>query len=97
MQFLVVNKRNTEKFSEADFTPKIPLEVRRVQELYSESFIRQIWHRADTPGGILLVEAESVEGVRGTLGTLPMVAAGLVEVAMIVPLRPFAGFGPPKI
>ena len=61
--------------------------------LYVRGFIRQIWHRADTPGACLLVEADSEQQVRETLSTLPFFRAGLLEVS-IVPLKPYVGFGP---
>jgi hypothetical protein len=94
MQFLVVNRRNVESFSETQLAEKIPIQVRRVKELYTEDFIRQIWHRGDRPGGVMLVEADTEATARSILNTLPMVQAGMVEVAMVIPLRPFAGFGP---
>lgn len=94
MQFLVLNRRNTEQFTDSDFAPKVGSEVQRVREFYADGFVRQIWHRGDEPGGCLLVEAESEEQVRKTLETLPLVAAGMVEVASVIPLKPFAGFGP---
>ena len=92
MQFLVLNERNLTDFSDDDFTPRVTDEVRRVKELYGETFVRQIWHRGDTPGGVLIVEADDEEGVRQQLSTLPLVAAGMVQVAKVVPLKPFAGF-----
>jgi muconolactone delta-isomerase len=95
MQFIAINKRNADKFSADEIGKKVPLEVLRVRELYAEGFVRQIWHRADIPGGVLLIEAENEDAVRSRLRTLPMVQAGMVEVAMVVPLKPFAGFGPP--
>jgi muconolactone delta-isomerase len=93
MQFLVINTRKTDGVDEADFKAKVGGEVQRVKEFYRDGFVRTIWHRGGaTPGGILLVEAESEQEVRGKLATLPLVQAGIVEVSDIIQLKPFAGF-----
>ena len=68
-------------------------EFERGRALYSLNFIRQIWHRADMPGACLLVEAESEQQVREMLSTLPLFRAGMLEI-MVIPLKPYAGFGP---
>ncbi|HYP57321.1 MAG TPA: hypothetical protein VEQ35_03445 [Beijerinckia sp.] len=94
MQFITLSRRNTEKFTEADFVPHLEAEVERARALYAEGFVRQIWHRGDMGGACLLIEAESEEIVRATLATLPLVAAGMLEVVAIVPLKPYRGFGP---
>lgn len=94
MQFMTLSRRVTEKFSDADFAPLIEKEAEHARGLYAQGFIRQIWHRADIGGACLLVEAESDEAVRATLATLPLVAAGMLEVVSVVALKPYAGFGP---
>lgn len=95
MQFLILNERNTDDFEEADFTAeRVGPEVDRVREFYGDEFLRQIWHRGDVPGGVLLVEAESEGAARAQLATLPLVAADMVRVASVIPLKPFGGFGP---
>lgn len=93
MQFLVLNERNTAQFQPEQFTHDVVApEVARVKELYGSGFIRQIWHREDIPGGCLLVEADNEETARSLLATLPLVEAGMVQVATVVPLKPFGGF-----
>jgi YCII-related domain len=94
MQFLVLNERRSDKFTDEELMPKVPAEFERVREMYSDSFVRQIWHRGDVPGGALIVEGESQDAVEATLATLPLVEAGMVEVASVIPLKPFAGFCP---
>ena len=95
MQFIVLNERNVADFAPEDFTAdKVAPEVQRVRELYGQGFVRQIWHRGDVAGGCLLVEADNESAARELLNTLPLVAAGMVIVATVVPLKPFAGFGP---
>ena len=93
MQFLTISRRVTEDCTEADLTVLAEDEVERGRALYLQNFIRQIWHRADTPGACLLVEADSEEQVRETLSTLPYCRAGMLEI-VVIPLRPYAGFGP---
>ena len=94
MQFMTLSRRVTEKFSDADFAPLIEEEAEHARGLYAHGFIRQIWHRADVGGACLLVEADDEEAVRATLATLPLVAAGMLEVVSVTPLKPYAGFGP---
>jgi muconolactone delta-isomerase len=93
MQFLTISKRLAGEGSEAELRLLAEAEFERARALYSQSFIRQIWHRADMPGACLLVEAGSEQEVRETLSTLPFFQAGLLEI-VVIPLRPYAGFAP---
>jgi muconolactone delta-isomerase len=68
-------------------------ESQRARTLYVEGHLRQIWYRDDTSGACLLWEADSEDQVRNMLATLPFAKAGLLEI-IIIPLRPYAGFGP---
>jgi muconolactone delta-isomerase len=68
-------------------------ESQRARTLYVEGHLRQIWYRDDTSGACLLWEADSEDQVRNMLATLPFAKAGLLEIT-IIPLRPYAGFGP---
>jgi muconolactone delta-isomerase len=93
MQFLVINTRKTEGVDMAEFNAKVGGEVAKVKEFYADGFVRTIWHRGgDTPGGILIVEADDETDVRNRLSALPLVEAGIVEVSNVIPLKPFAGF-----
>lgn len=94
MQFMTLSRRVTETFSDEEFAPRIEAEAERARTLYAEGFIRQIWHRSDIGGACLLVEADSEDAVRTTLATLPLVAAGMLEIVSVVPLKPYMGFGP---
>src|SRR4051794_22214791 len=71
MQFLTVSRRIAEKVPDGDLGSLTEAEFERARVLYSQSFIRQIWHRGDIPGACLIVEAESEQQVRETLRTLP--------------------------
>jgi muconolactone delta-isomerase len=91
MQFLTVSRRRTDQFSDAEFTARVAAEVAQARALYAAGFIRQIWHRRDVAGACILVEAASEDEVRQKLQTLPLVAAGMLEVT-VIPLKPYAGF-----
>jgi hypothetical protein len=94
MQFISLTRRRTERFSEEEFAPRLEAEAERARALYVAGFIRQIWHRGDVKGACLLWEAASEQEVREKLATLPLIAAGMLEVVSVVPLNPYLGFGP---
>ena len=94
MQFLTISRRRTESFSDADFAARREEEVARARVLYAEGFLRHLWTRGDIPGACLLIEADSEDQVREKLNTLPLYRAGMLEFS-IIPLKPYAGFGPP--
>jgi muconolactone delta-isomerase len=93
MQFLSVSRRKTESFAESEFASRAAAEAERARAMYAEGFIRQIWTRRDVPGACILWEADSEEHVRELLNSLPLAAAGMLEIT-VIPLRPYAGFGP---
>ena len=93
MQFLVVSRRRSESFSDAEFAAHVDAEREQARRLYAEEFIRQIWQRGDVPGSCLIVEAASEAQVRERLDTLPFFGARLVEFS-VTPLKPYPGFGP---
>ena len=95
MQFMTLTRRRSERFTDAEFASLLEAEVAQARVLYAEGFFRQLWHRTDVPGACLLLEAESEEHVRARLNTLPLFQADMVEVS-IVPLKPYAGFCPPR-
>jgi len=94
MQFITISRRRTEAYTDADFAPMLAAEAEQARTLYADGAIRQIWHRADMPGAVLMFEAASEEEVRGKLQQLPMVATGMLEVVAVIPLNPYRGFGP---
>lgn len=94
MQFMTLLRRVSERFSDANFVPLLEAEVEQARTLYADGFIRQVWHRGDVAGACLLIEAECEDAVRRTLATLPLVAEGMLEIVTLVPLKPYAGFGP---
>jgi len=87
-------RRDTERFADADFAPRLEEEAERARALYAAGFIRQAWQRGDVGGACLLAEADSEEAVRATLATLPLVKADMLEIVAVIPLKPYRGFGP---
>ena len=97
MQFLTLSRRRTDAFPAEAFTPElIAAEAQRVKELYIAGTLRQVWRRGDTPGAAIIWEAASEVEVREAVTTLPIFKAGMLELSAILPLEPYAGFGPAK-
>lgn len=97
MQFLSISRRRVDAFPPEAFTPElIAQEGQRVKELYAVGAIRQIWKRGDTPGAAILWEAASEADVSAAISTLPIFQAGMLEITILLPLEPYAGFGPVK-
>jgi len=95
MQFLSISRRRTDAFPPEAFTPElVAQEGQRVKELYAAGVLRQVWRRGDTPGAAILWEAANEAEVRGALESLPIFKAGMLEIAVLMPLAPYAGFGP---
>ena len=97
MQFLTISRRRTDAFPPEAFTAElIAQEGMRVKELYASGVVRQVWARGDTPGAAILWEGGSEDEVRAAAHSLPLFKAGMLEIAVLLPLKPYAGFGPPK-
>lgn len=94
MQFLVVFRRLAENLSKAQLTHMLELEAEMVRTLYSEGFIRQIWHRDDGPGAVLVIETTDQAMLNAGLARLPMYQAGMLEAEKTLALSPYRGFGP---
>ena len=92
MQFITISQRR-EGFSPEQYARMADQENERARELYTEGWIRQIWHRVDVPGACLLWEAAGEEQVRKRWITFPFAAAGMTEM-MLIPLKPYGGFRP---
>ena len=96
MQFFALLTRNTQTFSDADFAPLLPPESEQRKTLYAQGAVRQIWNRGDVPGTGIMFEAADDAEVRSHLATLPLIEAGMMDIAAIVPLNPYPGFGPKR-
>jgi len=93
MQFLVLARRLTEKFTEEQFAPILAPEAERVRELYTEGQLRAIWSRGDVLGACFMLECADLAEAQSILKTLPLNASGMLE-AQIIPLRGYRGFAP---
>ena len=97
MQFLSLSRRRTDAFPPEAFTAELVAgEGARLKELYAAGSIRHIWARADAGGAVILWEAEHEGEVQAALQTLPLFKTGMLEIVALVPLKPYAGFGPAK-
>jgi len=97
MQFLSLSRRLTDTFPPESFTPELLAgETRRVKELYAAGVLRQVWKRGDMPGAAIVWESASEAEVRAAVESLPIFQAGMLEIVALVPLEPYAGFGPAK-
>ncbi|MFC5861305.1 muconolactone Delta-isomerase family protein [Acidicapsa dinghuensis] len=94
MQFVSISRRRVDAFPPEAFTSELgQRETARVRELYAAGILRQVWKRGDVPGACILWEAASEQEVRDAIASLPIFAAGMLEVATLVPLEPYPGFG----
>ncbi len=94
MQLLAIVRRRTETFSEEEFATVLEPEAQAVRSLYTRGIVRSIWSRGDALGGVLLLEADSLEAVQQILHELPMIERGMAEVQSVLPLKPYRGFAP---
>ncbi len=80
MRFFVIATRS-QTASPDVFTPELlNSEGKRALKLLADDFIREIYNRTDSKGGVIVVEAASESEVKEKLGTLPMVQAGLLSL-----------------
>jgi len=97
MQFLTLSRRRTDAFPAEAFTPElIAQEAQRVKEMYMAGLLRNVWKRGDMPGAAIVWEAAGEAEVRDAVASLPIYKAGMLELSAILPLEPYAGFGPSK-
>jgi muconolactone delta-isomerase len=97
MQFFSLSRRRTDAFPPEAFTQdRIAAEGQRVKELYVAGVLRQVWKRGDMGGAAILWEAATEAEVREACESLPLFKAGMLEIVALVPLEPYAGFGPAK-
>lgn len=94
MQFMAALRRKTERFSEAEFAALAEAEAECARSLYRDGAIRQIWSRGDVGGACLLLEVADEAAARALISTLPFYAADMLELAVLIPLSPYRGFGP---
>ena len=97
MQFVTISRRRTDAFPAEAFTLElVEAEAQRVKELYATGLLRQVWKRGDTPGAVIVWEAGGEAEVREAVASFPLYGAGMLDLVALVPLEPYAGFGPVK-
>jgi hypothetical protein len=89
VQFLTLSRRRAERCCGVDFYHRLKTEAGLVRDLREAGIIRQIWHRGDAPGECLLIEALTEVAARAVLEMSPLARAGLFEIDILVPLRPY--------
>jgi muconolactone delta-isomerase len=95
VQFLVLTKRRIDQFAAEAWTPELlESESQRVRELFAAGVVRSIWRRGDIPGAALMLETDSEEEARTAISSLPLAERGMLEVAALMKLEPYPGFGP---
>ncbi len=94
-QFMALLRRDYDGFPESAFTAELlEAEAQRARQLYAEGVNRMMWSRGDTPGAVVLIEAESLEAALAGIETLPLRQNEMLLVEKVVPLMPYRGFGP---
>jgi hypothetical protein len=94
-QFMALLRRDYDRFPEAAFTHELlEAEAQRARHLYTDGVNRMMWSRGDTPGAVVLIEAESLDEALAGIDTLPLRQKGMLLLDMIVPLNPYRGFAP---
>ena len=61
----------------------IVVEAQLVWSLYKSGPLREIYHRSDQPGFVLVFEADTAEVVDGIIAALPMVQSGFLTFDLI--------------
>lgn len=70
----------------------MPKEVPHTLQLYLDGVIEQFWFRTDKPGVVFLMNVESVERARSTVGALALVVEGHMQYELM-PVGPLAPLG----
>ncbi len=81
----------TEGVKPEEYKPHLKAEVKHVWELYQAGTIRELDFRADRPIAVLILECSDMNEAQRTLGSLPLVQAGLITFE-VIPLVPYPGF-----
>lgn len=90
MKILAMEIENEGVTSE-QFQPHLNAEARRVWELYQNGTIRELYFRGDRSEAVLILECADAKEAQQTLGSLPLVQAGLIRFD-VIPLIPYPGF-----
>lgn len=96
MQFLTLSRRRSDAFPPDAFTPElIAAEAQRASgSCTSQACFARFGNAATPPALRLSWEAPGEAEVRQAVASLPIFKAGMLELTCLVPLAPYAGFGP---
>ena len=94
MQFMILFTRHPDKAETPAPADMREAEFDKVRGFYADGLVQQVWMRSDAGGACMIVEATSTDEVAAKLNELPEVRAGFLLAPMIVPLKPYSGFGP---
>ena len=93
MQILVLVRRRTEAFTEAQFAELLEPEAEVLRTLYAEGIVRSAWSRADVLGACLMLERASLDDAQAAFGASSARGRGdarsaVCSVARLSRLRP---------
>ncbi|HZW54507.1 MAG TPA: muconolactone Delta-isomerase family protein [Candidatus Elarobacter sp.] len=93
-QFIAICRRAYGRFAESDFTQDLlDAEAEQARVLYAQGAFRAMWGHQSPAGAVVLIEADSRDGVDTVLATLPLMQRGMLD-AEVLTLGPYRGFGP---
>ena len=91
MKILAI-ERDVEGVQSEAFTPALKkAEAAAVWEHYQGGVIRELYFRQDQTSAVLVLECAGVDEAGRILGSLPLVAQGLIKFE-IIPLAAYPGF-----
>jgi hypothetical protein len=76
----------------AQLEPFLQNEAKKVWELYRSGVVRAAHYRTDRFAAVLELESPTVACAEQELKALPAVAAGLIEIADLIPMAPYVGY-----
>ncbi|MBV8796829.1 MAG: hypothetical protein JO136_18000 [Hyphomicrobiales bacterium] len=84
--------RGVKPLTDEDRKRIMPTEVPHTLQLYLDGKIEQFFFTQDKPGVVFLMNAESVEEAKATIGSLPLAAGGFLayEFLPVGPLKPLS-------
>ncbi len=80
MRFFIIATRSQTATPDEFTAELLHSEGKSALKLLADDFIREIYSRTDSKGGVIVVEAASENEVKEKLGTLPMVQKGLLSL-----------------
>jgi hypothetical protein len=76
----------------AELAPHVAPEARVLWDAYASGLLRATYYRTDRPGAVLEIESADPSEARALVERLPMVRAGLVRLADLIPTTAYTGF-----